>query len=178
MSRSELFLVPFLVGLMLGVRLMFFGAERRRRRNTSPHTLRRSEPAVIAFMTSSGVAGYLLTRHALLGPPQGVLVAGLVGLAVAALVTWLAIAMTQARRDTSAEDPRYAHQGRIGEVSLEIPQGGEGAIRFEGAQRTVEILRARALDGGAIPAGEEICIERIENHVAHVERWSSVEHRL
>ena len=61
-----LYLAAFLSGLLLTVRLMFFGAERRRLRpNVTP--LRRSEPAAVAFLVMFGVSGYLLTRHGPLG---------------------------------------------------------------------------------------------------------------
>jgi hypothetical protein len=47
---TYLFLASFIAGLLLGVRVMFFGAERRRRRSADALPLRRSEPAIIGFL--------------------------------------------------------------------------------------------------------------------------------
>ena len=60
---TYLFLAAFIAGLMLGVRVMFFGAERRRLQPTDAMPLRRWEPAVVGFLLMFGVAGYLLTRR-------------------------------------------------------------------------------------------------------------------
>lgn len=162
---------------MLSVRLMFFGAERRRQGTADSLTLRRSEPAVVAFLVMFGIAGYLLSRHGALAPVAGTMVAGTIALVWAALVTRLAIAAARMQLGHDPEDPRYLLQGRIGVVTVVIPAGGEGTIRYDdrGQLRTV---RARDLAYGAIAAGEEICIDRIEDDVAHVEPWKLVEQRL
>jgi hypothetical protein len=60
---TYLFLAAFIAGLMLGVRVMFFGAERRQLQPTDAMPLRRWEPAVVGFLLMFGVAGYLLTRR-------------------------------------------------------------------------------------------------------------------
>jgi hypothetical protein len=39
-------------------------------------------------------------------------------------------------------------------------------------------VRARTIDGSAIAAGEEVCIERLDDGVAFVELWAIVEQRL
>jgi hypothetical protein len=39
-------------------------------------------------------------------------------------------------------------------------------------------VRARTIDGRGVAAGEEVCIERIEDEVAFVELWATVEQRL
>ena len=50
-------------------------------------------------------------------------------------------------------------------------------IRYEDAGAFVT-TRARDIANHAIAAGEEVCIERVEDGVAHVELWSLVEERL
>jgi len=45
-----LFLTAFIAGLLLGVRVMFFGAERRQLRPADAMPLRRSEPAIVGFL--------------------------------------------------------------------------------------------------------------------------------
>ena len=59
---SVFYLITFIAGLLLAVRIMFFGAERRAGRSADALPLRRSEPAIAAFLVMFGVAGYLLTR--------------------------------------------------------------------------------------------------------------------
>ena len=174
---TYLFLASFIAGLLLGVRVMFFGAERRRLRSADALPLRRSEPAIIGFLLMFGVAGYLLTRRGTVSPGAGAGIAALLGLVWAALVTRLAIATARLQPEHDPDDPRYVLQGHVAIVSTPIPSDGEGTITFSegGAQRTV---RARTIDGSAVAEGEEVCIERLEDDVAFVELWAIVEQRL
>jgi hypothetical protein len=174
---TYLFLASFIAGLLLGVRVMFFGAERRRRHSADALPLRRSEPAIIGFLLMFGVAGYLLIRRGTVSPGGGALIAALLGLVWAALVTRLAVATARVQPEHDPEDPRFALQGHVAIVSAAIPSDGEGAITLSdaGAQRTI---RARTIDGSAILEGEEVCIERLEDDVAFVELWAIVEQRL
>ncbi len=174
---AYLFLASFIAGLLLAVRIMFFGAERRRAHASDAMPLRRSEPAGVAFLVMFGVAGYLFTRHGTLGPIAGAGVALLLGAAWAAFVTWVAIATARHQPQHDPDDPRYALQGHVAVVTLTIPAGGEGTIVFgEGDGRRT--LRARAIDDAAIDDGQEVCIERVDDDVAFVELWALVEARL
>ena len=62
-------------------------------------------------------------------------------------------------------------------MTVAIPAGGEGMIRYEDVDST-PVVHARDIGSGAIAAGQEICIERIEDGVAHVELWALIEERL
>jgi hypothetical protein len=172
-----LFLAAFIAGLLLGVRVMFFGAERKQRPSADALPLRRSEPAIVGFLLMFGVAGYLLTRRGTVSAGTGALIAALLGLVWAVLVTRLAVATARLQPEHDPEDPRFALQGQVAIVSDAIPADGEGTITFSdaGAPRTV---RARSVDGSAIAGGEEVCIERLEDDVAFVELWAIVEQRL
>jgi hypothetical protein len=174
---TYLFLAAFIAGLLMAVRVMFFGAERRRLVSTDTLPLRRSEPAISGFLLMFGVAGYLLTRRGTVSPAAGAGIAALLGLVWAALVTRLAVATARLQPEHDPDDPRYVLQGHVALVSTPIPSDGEGTITFleAGAQRTV---RARTIDGSAIAEGEEVCIERLEDDVAFVELWALVEQRL
>ena len=174
---TYLFLASFIAGLLLGVRVMFFGAERRVRPSADALPLRRWEPAIVGFLLMFGLAGYLLTRRGTVSSGVGALIAALLGLVWAVLVTRLAVATARLQPEHDPEDPRFALQGHVAIVSVAIPADGEGAISFSdaGAQRTV---RARTIDGSAIATGEEVCIERLEDDVAFVELWAIVEQRL
>jgi hypothetical protein len=175
---SFLFLTSFIAGLLLAVRLMFFGAEGRRRRTPDVLQLRRSEPALIAFLVMFGVSGYLATRHGALAPLPGALVAAVGAVVFAAIVTWLAIATARIKPAHDPEDPRYLMQGHVGVVTAAIPADGEGMIRFDEENGAATSSRARDIGSGAIAVGEEVCIERIEDGVAYVELWALVEERL
>lgn len=174
---TYILLAAFIAGLLLAVRIMFFGAERRRVRATGGIPLRRSEPAIAAFLIMFGVAGYLLTRRGTLSIPVGLAAAVALGVLWAILVTRLAIATARITPEHDPEDPRYLLQGHVAVVTQAIPADGEGTIAFEdGSVRRG--LRARVIDGTPVEDGVEVCIERVENGLAFVELWSVVEARL
>jgi membrane protein implicated in regulation of membrane protease activity len=173
---TVLFLAAFIAGLLLGVRVMFFGAERRQLRPADAMPLRRSEPAIVGFLLMFGVAGYL-TRHGAVSNLAGIAIATLLGLVWAVLVTRVAVATARMQPEHDPDDPRYALQGHVALVSTPIPSDDEGQIIISdaGANRTI---RARTIDGSAIAEGQEVCIERVEDEVAFVELWAIVEERL
>ena len=174
---TYLFLASFIAGVLLGVRLMFYGAERRRRPSADTLPLRRWEPAGVGFLVMFGVVGYFLTRDAPSSASTALASAVGAGVLFAAAVTWLAIKTARVQPEHDPEDPRYILQGRVGVVTVSIPVGGEGMIRYE-ESGSAPVVAARNIDGSAIAAGEEVCIERVENGVAHVELWRLVEQRL
>ena len=174
---SVLYVVSFIVGVLLAVRIMFFGAERRRPRPGDPLPLRRWEPAVSAFLIMSGMAGYLLTRPGRLAPAAGAAAAVVLGALWAVLVTRLAIATARVQPEHDPDDPRYVLQGHVAIVTGLIPADGEGVILLGEPDRP-NTLRARSIDGQAIEQGVEVCIERVDDGVAFVERWALVEARL
>jgi membrane protein implicated in regulation of membrane protease activity len=170
------YLACLLAGLLLAVRLMFFGAERLRP-VPGALPLRRSEPAFVMFLAVFGLAGYLLSRYGSLDGMGIVSLAGAFGVVCAAIATRLAIAAARIVPEHDPEDPRYALQGRVGVVMDDIPTGGVGVIRYEdaGSQHSI---RARDIGNAPIRAGQEVCIERIDEGVAYVELWALVEQRL
>jgi hypothetical protein len=174
---SYLYLCSFVAGLLFAVRLLFFGAERRRFRVSESLPLRRSEPAGVAFLVVFGIAGSFLDRHRTFGLIGSLVVATVTGVALAAIVTRLAIATARLRPEHDPEDPRFLYQGRVATVTIAIPVAGEGMIRCSDAGSGLA-LRARDIDGGAIMVDEEVCIARVDDGVAYVERWVLVEQRL
>jgi len=174
---SYVFLAALIAGLLLGVRLMFFGAERRRLSAHGDVPLRRSEPAIVAFLVMFGIAGYLLTRHGTMSVGAGSATALLLGVAWAGVVTRVAIATAKVQPEHDPDDPRYVLQGHVAVVTATIPSGGEGSIALQegGPPRS---LRARMIDDSSVGAGQEVCIERVDGEVAFVELWAAVEARL
>jgi membrane protein implicated in regulation of membrane protease activity len=170
------YLVSLIAGLLLAVRLMFFGAERLRP-VPGALPLRRSEPAIVAFLVVFGLTGYLLSRYARLDGVSVVSLAAAFGVVCAAVATRLAIATARIVPEHDPDDPRYALQGHVGVVTVDIPANGEGSIRYED-KGSVHAVRARDIGNGALHAGQEVCIERIDDGVAYVELWALVEQRL
>ena len=156
---------------------MFFGAERRKRPSADTLPLRRWEPAAVGFLIMFGVASYLLTGREGVSPVTSVVVASIIGVVFAAIVTRIAIAMARIEPEHDPDDPRYILQGRVGVVTVAIPAGGEGMICYEDVSLT-PVVRARNIGIAAIAVGQEICIERVEDSVAYVELWALVEERL
>ena len=171
------YLISFIAGLLLAVRIMFFGAERRRLGTADTMPLRRSEPAIAAFLVMFGLAGYLCSRPGRLSPAASVGVAILLGVLWAALITRLAIATARVQPEHDPDDPRFVLQGHVAMVTAAIPAASEGVIAY-GEGDTRRSLPARSIDGLAVESGVEVCIERIDDGVAFVERWTLVEARL
>jgi membrane protein implicated in regulation of membrane protease activity len=110
-------------------------------------------------------------------PGLGTVIAALLGLVWAVLVTRLAVATARVQPEHDPEDPRVILQGHVAVVTAAIPAGGEGAIAIqEGSQS--RSLRARTIDESGAAAGQEVCIERVDDDVAYVEPWAAVEARL
>jgi membrane protein implicated in regulation of membrane protease activity len=124
-----------------------------------------------------GLAGYLSARHGSIAPITALEIGAVLGIVFAGIVTALAIAAERMQPEHDSEDPRFSLQGRTGLVTVTIPADSEGMIRYEDSGALVT-TRARNIANDAIAAGEEICIERVEDGVAHVELWSLVEGRL
>jgi hypothetical protein len=173
-----LYVTSFLSGTLLGVRLLFFGAGRRIVAGTGRRTsLRIWEPFGISASVLFGVSGYALRARASLS--HGLTLIAAVGIAAvgALLVTGLAIATVSSRKIQSPDDARFNLQGLVGTVTLEIPANGVGQIRFE-IDGIPSLISARNFLAGGLERGEDVCIERIEEGVAYVERWALVEERL
>jgi membrane protein implicated in regulation of membrane protease activity len=171
------YIAALILGLLMGVAIMLFGIERPSVGTTSPrkNIVRPWLPLVAAFVFAFGVAGYSLLK--VLTPPTSALGALLIGAAVAALTRWLVVKSAAMPVEHDVDDERYVLQGHVARVVSSIVAGREGQISFDiGSEQRV--LRARSLDDGAVEAGTEVVIERIEGDLAYVEPWLQVEQRL
>lgn len=168
--------VALVAGLLLGVRVMLFGIERRRPApNATPRSnIRPSLPLVAAFAVAFGIGGWALSGT--VSTAGSFVAAVLIGLAAMGLGHWL-VAKSASAAEHDVEDERFALQGHVARVTSSIGSGGEGRISFDigGEQRT---LRARSLDDSYVGEGTEVVIERIEGELAFVEPWIQVEQRL
>ncbi len=178
---TGVFVASLIAGLLLAVRAMLLGVERRRTplgaTPSSTPSVRFSTPVVSAFATTFGAVGYLLTRPGRMDAAAGTIVALLVGTLAGAFAVRLVRRAAAFVPEHDPDDPRYVLQGHVATVTAPIGRSGDGEITYvvEGTRHT---LRARGLDGSTAERGVEVVIERIEDNVAYVEPWVEVEKRL
>lgn len=176
---SPLFLAALLLGLLLGVFAMLHGVERRPPEGATVATpsARLNLPTIAGFATLFGAAGYLLLRYSSLAPVIVLVVAASIGAAGAAGAVALVAKWAVPGAAHDVEDPRYLLQGHLARVTSAIQGTGRGEIAYvvDGVRH---VTPAASLDGAPVPADTEVVIERIEDGVAHVERWAVVEERL
>jgi hypothetical protein len=171
------FLVALIAGLAVGVRVMLVGVERPRAfGETAPPTFRISPAMLGASAFVFGALGYALLRLGL-GRTEATVAAGLAALLTAGATVRLVKNWWSIPVEHDVDDPRYVLQGHIAQVVSPIARGGEGTVGFTVGE-TRRVVRARAIDEGALDAGTEVVIERLENDLAYVEAWSQVEKRL
>lgn len=177
--------VAFLGGLLLAVRVMLFGVQRRVSEEHLDH--RRWPLALAAFLVAVG--GMLYARSS---GAQGVTapwaaVVLLVGTAVGAGAWWLVQRSAAVPSTDPDDDPRYRFQGHVARVIKPIAsrdgstEDGRIAFDFDGKRHE---LQARWSPEGTFErqssglVDSEVVIERVEGDVAYVEPWLVVEERL
>jgi hypothetical protein len=175
---TAVYLVAFIGGLLLAVRIMIAGVERPR--DASPdgeRSFRLSPPMFVAFGVVFGAVGYLLTDREVATATTRACVAAVLG-GIAAFVAarlvrqWWAVVP-----EHDVDDERYVLQGQLARVTKPMSGDVEGEVTFQFGNEQ-RYVRARDLDGRSIPADSEVVIERIEDDVAYVEAWQEVEKRL
>lgn len=174
--------ITFLAGLLLGVRVMFFGVRRRLGENLLHH--RRWPLALAAFLAVGGAMLYVRTRSASGVTPTWVWVVVAVG-AVAGAAGWWFVKRSAAIPSSDPEDdPRYRFQGHVAQVTAAIRAPSQGRIAFDFDGKRYDLRAQWAPDavgferGSAGLVGDEVVIERIDDGVAYVEPWAVVEQRL
>lgn len=168
----------FVGGLVLAVRVMFFGV-RRVRGETLHH--RRWPLSLAAFLTAAGVTLYARLSVGEV-TPAWVAAVVLVGLAAGWAAWWVVHRSAALPSMDPEDDPRYRFQGHVARIVRPIASGGaDGRIAFMFDGTPFEFA-ARWVDGGDFRGqGEldsEVVIERIDGNVAFVEPWAVVEERL
>lgn len=178
LTMTILFLISFVAGLLLAARVMMFGVERPREEHPSGERSFRLSPAVlVAFTTVFGITGYALSRNTGLGAAAVILISAALGVALSMITAYLVKRWWVITPEHDVDDVRYILQGHIARVTKPIQADVEGEVTYElGSERFIR--RARSFDDGALAAGTEVVIERIEDEVAYVEAWMEVEKRL
>lgn len=179
----------FLVGLLLAVRVMFFGVRKQLDEERLLH--RRWPLALAAFLAVAGAVLYLMSGSA--SGVTGGLAAAVVGSgALAAALAWWVVQRSAAIPSTDPEDdPRFRFQGHVARVTEPIGNPGEttdGRVAFDFDGKRYE-FRARwsqsdewkpADNEGSVSGqeGAEVVIEIVDGDLAFVEPWKVVEERL
>ena len=125
--------------------------------------------SLMIFLCWFGAAGYLLTRYGSFVALVVLVLAGLCGLAGAAIVfLFLTRVLIKHERELTADETQVL--GAVGHVSSAIRAGGTGEIVYEqlGARRSAP---ARSEDGEPIHKQEEVYVTRYEKGIAYVRRW-------
>ena len=176
----------FGVGLLLAIRVMFFGVARQIAPDRLIH--RKWPAAAAAALLLTGLLFYLQHRS---GGQVTILWSGLVavvavGVAVAA---WLFVKRSAALPSGDPDDdPRFRFQGHVARIvePMESRDGAapSGSISFEYENRPY-VMRAywspestAAASKSFAPTGDEVVIEFVDGDVAFVEPWAMVEKRL
>jgi hypothetical protein len=184
MTARVLFLATFVAGLGLAVYSMLHGVERSRpRRGTRPSqkpTGKRpsaffNAPAGSAFGIVLGATGYILVTRTTVGL-KTILAVGLL-VAASATAGMIVLMSKWALPYSGIESSEELIQGQLARVTSPIAASGTGEISFEsdGVRHT---FAAQSIQGSEIPYDVEVVIDSIENGVARVETWSTVEARL
>jgi hypothetical protein len=130
-----------------------------------------------AFAFGFGAIGYPLALQTAL-PAWAIILIAVGGGAL--VISGMILLLAQwALRATSAQllgaDDEI--QGQLATVSREIAAAGTGEISYDRLGKPLQVP-ARALSSNILPVGAEVVIDRIENGVAFVEEWATVEQRL
>lgn len=174
--------IVFLAGLLLGVRVMFFGVRRRVGEDLLHH--RRWPLALAAFLIAGGAMLYVRVRGDSGVTPTWVWAVVLVG-AIAGVAGWWFVKKSASIPSSDPEDdPRYRFQGHVARVTTAIGAVAPGRIVFEFDGRRYDLQAEWSPEAEGFErasaglVGDEVVIERIEDDVAYVEPWTVVEQRL
>ena len=172
------YLAAFIGGMLFAVWVMMYGVERPRAAHPAgERSFRLSPPIVIAFSVSFGAVGALLTRSNAGTVATRLPISILVGIFVAIVSARLVKKWWAVTPEHDVDDERYVLQGLLARVTKPIHGGVDGEVTFD-VGPDHRVLRARSFDDGALDAGTEVVIERIEDDIAYVEAWMEVEKRL
>jgi hypothetical protein len=175
----------FLAGLLLAMRVMFFGVQRRQGFEVLYH--RKWPLALAAFLVVVGAMLYLGASS-----PSARWVTVVVGSGLlAGAAAWFLVAKSATIGSSDPEDdPKYRFQGHVARVTSPIvATSGTGAplgrisFDFDGERYGFDARWAPEADlvGGSLATAgvdTEVVIEYVDGDVAYVEPWVVVEKRL
>jgi membrane protein implicated in regulation of membrane protease activity len=165
------------LGLVAAVRVMLYGVERQRPAgDDSPRSFSASPALIATFCFVAGIVGYAALRFG--ARPAAAWVAAIgVGLVSTYAASQIIAAWWTVVPEHDVDDERYVLQGSLGRVVAAIGANAAGQISLESSGHK-DLLPARGVDDQPMAVGTEVVIERIEDGVAYVEDWATVEKRL
>lgn len=171
--------VAFALGLLVGVYAMLNGTVRTGRTPgmVEPPHAAFNAPVIGAALVAFGAVGYIIAKYSQLGTISTLVIALIAG---AAGWTGMGILMAKWALRGPLSDPHEdleELQGTIATVTRAIAPDAPGEISysFRGAPLTAE---ARCITGDPVEVGAEVVIEKVENGMADVEPWATVEQRI
>lgn len=169
------FLIVFVAGLGAAVYTMLQGVTAAPAARASTRLGMLTAPSVAAFAVVFGAVGYLCTTHTALTPVVTFLIAFGAGAATVPISAPLLARVARSRTTSPSDDLDI--EGQIAKVIQPLSDVSPGDI---GYQRNGREFTQRALNlaSGTLAAGREVVIDKIENGIAYVEDWDSVEKRL
>ena len=177
MNGYSLYNFVFLAGLLISVRVMVRGVERRV--SVGDAIVRTRWATLAGALTMAGFLGSVLARfHMASVVAAAAAIAGaMFGATSASILVRRAVAMPVSDHEF---DPRFELQGVPAMVIQTIPANGDGLVRLAAGAGAVHesLLPARSIDGTSIGVGVEVGVERVDDGVAFVEAWSAIEARL
>ncbi len=162
-------------GLVSGVVSMVAGIDQRERGGARVKYL--NLPTIAAAASVFGIVAYPLAKYTGLNTVAIAVIAAAAAAAAPAGMVGVIAGWAVPSATRAVKDLRYDFQGHFARVTQAIAERAAGEIEYVNdaiAYRS----RAASLDGGAIEAGAEVVIERIEDGTAHVERWSTIAKQL
>ena len=172
--------VLFAIGVLLAVRVMFFGVRLRAAGDQfKPRASRLAIAAIFAAVGTLVYARSILGHAVTLGWLPGVVV---VGLLAGAAAWWVVRASVSAGANDPENDPRYRFQGSIARVVASLQDNGAGRIALLVDGQRLEMVAKWLPDHTVAPVegavDSEVVIEHVDGDVAYVEPWAVVEGRL
>jgi membrane protein implicated in regulation of membrane protease activity len=125
-----------------------------------------SGTTIATFITGFG-AGGTLAHYLLEWGRTGSLVLATVSGLVLATAAFLALDLIFSQTQAGAEFGAEAVVGRTAEVITPIPQDGAGEVAYE-VKGQRESAAARSLDGGPLPRGRLVVIEKVTGSTVYV----------
>lgn len=174
-----LWYLAIVAGLLLLVYMMIAGVPRPRGSadDYSTRAPRLFLPVIGTFCTAAGITGYLTEHSARIGGlTRATVIIGVGGVA-SLLGAWTVVKVFAMPSDDPEDDPRYRFQGHVARVIEPILAHQPGRIAFEIDGSRYE-LRAQSVDRMPVVVNTEVVIEQIDDDLATVELWATVEQRL
>jgi membrane protein implicated in regulation of membrane protease activity len=169
------FLIVFMAGLGAAVYTMLLGVTPSPAARTTTKIGMLTAPSVAAFAVIFGAVGYLCTTRTSLTPILIFVIALVAGVVTIPFSAPLLARLARSRKSSAGED--FDIEGQLATVVTPLSDGSPGDVTYNRDGRQVT-QRALNLVPGALAAGHEVVIDRIENGIAYVEAWESVEKRL